>query len=403
MSSRISNIVSKINKQSTASKAQSGSVNPTIFERDFISVAKGKKGVKNFQSQRSMTVAQACVDNLKKKSGEITDAYTFSTETASGERVLTPIYKRFMCGGGGRCNGDAKSDVVLQTEKLGKMTVSMKKQGEAQIASAQAGEAAAVISAALQKDREIIGEIRGVITEILSRNSYYTLRNQYEQKYGINSFNQMVGELLGIKTGVASPSVSDITKFNGFLKRSGMTPRITAALSQYMSSPATKKKLFMEFASGEKRFIKSQSDRVAKWMLTWSDAGTITLNSVDSFVSARLGSFRFNVRDRGDGAGGSLRLAIREQMTLDAQEYKNFLVIEKNLMHDLEHAILTEGILDTAVDLVKTAGSAVANLYKGFVKAMKKILSMVSRLFAKGMASVLDFFGLEVEEMQYTW
>ena len=182
-----------------------------------------------------------------------------------------------------------------------------------------------------------------------------------------------------------------------------MTPRITAALSKYMSSPATKKKLLMEFASGEKRFIKSQSDRVAKWMLTWSDAGTITLDSVYSFVSARLGSFRFNVRDSGDGAGGSLRLAISEQMTLDAQEYKNFLVIEKNLMHDLEHAILTEGILDTAVDLVKTAGSAVANLYKGFVKAMKKILSMVSRLFAKGMASVLDFFGLEVEEMQYTW
>jgi hypothetical protein len=400
---RIANIAAMVKKKTTSTKKASGSLNPTAFEKDFISAAMGKDNLKFFQSERSKTVADKCISNLKKFSGEINGAKTHSTKTASGESVLSAVYKEFMCGAGGRCNGDAKSDVVLSTQSLGTMKISMKKQGEAQIASAQVGEANAVISAALGKNNEIVKAVRNIIKETMSRDSYYGLRNQYERKYGLNSFNKDLADLIGIKTSVSTVSTADIAKFNRFIARAGIQSTITQEMTQFMSRMETKKKLFLEFASGERRFVKRHSDRAANWMMTWSETGTIDLKSVEDFVNSNMGSFRFNIRDRGEGGGGSVRLAIREAFSLSPEEYKTFMLLENRTTREIERHILTEGILDSTVDLLKTAGSAVANLYKAFVKAIKNIMSMITRLFAKGTASVLEFFGLEVEEMTYTW
>ena len=94
---------------------------------------------------------------------------------------------------------------------------------------------------------------------------------------------------------------------------------------------------------------------------------------------------------------------VRENWNLTYSEHQNFLQYEKLLHDEFDLHCLTEGVLDDTIDLMKTAGAAVANLYKRFVAAIKTTLSMIANLFAQGVTTVLDFFDLETTEMSYSW
>jgi hypothetical protein len=394
---RIADIAARLQKQSDTEKLSSGALNPARFEGDIVSAMNKKDRLSAYQSAYAKITAQKCVDSLKKQVGAITGADQISKDSASGSSVLTPVYKRFMCGGVGRCNGDPKADVVILSQMNGKMRVSMKKQGAAQIAAAQAGEANAVISAALGATKEMPGLVRSILSQTLSKNSYYDIRAKYAQETAgkPEDFDSMLSNLTGLKTNASTPTSQDLNKFNAFLKAIGIQDKITASLREYMSSASVRKRIFREFASGEKRFVSKESDRVADWFLAWGESGTVELHEIDEFVNSHLGSFRMNIRDRGNESGGSLRVDIK-----DSQE---FLEIKKILYEDFDRYCLTEGIMDTTVSILRSAGSSVAAMYRNFIAAVKSVLDIIAALFTDGAAALLEYFGIETTELSYSW
>jgi 23S rRNA U2552 (ribose-2'-O)-methylase RlmE/FtsJ len=378
-------------------KQSSGALNPARFETDIVSAINGETRLSAYQSAYAKNCAEKCAKSLAKQIGAITKADQISKDSASGSSVLTPVYKRFMCGGVGRCNGDPKADVVVTSQMNGKMRISMKKQGAAQIAAAQAGEASAVISAALGVSKEMPTLVRSILSQTLSKDSYYDIRAKYGQENGgkPEDFDSMLSNLTGLKTNAATPTSQDLKKFNAFLKTIGIQDKITASLREYMTSASVRKRIFREFASGEKRFISKESDRIADWFLAWGESGTVELHEIDEFVDSHLGSFRMNIRDRGNESGGSLRVSIK-----DSQE---FLEIRKMLYEDFDRYCLTEGVMDTTVSILRSAGSSVAALYRNFIAAVKSVLDIVAALFTDGAAALLEYFGIETTELSYTW
>lgn len=402
--SRISDITSRLQQKTDTQKSVSGSLNPTLFEKDIVSALNGQNDVREYQSAYAMSVARLCARNIVSFVGGVKSAKK-SPESASGETVLSPLYRRYMCGGKGRCSGESKSDIIINSQMNGKMLVSVKKEGSAQLTAAGAGEASAVISAALGEDRNGVKAIRSILTAALSKENYYTAREEYARKNNTKpeAFDAMLGAITGMKTKAGAMTRAEIEAFNKFLETLGIKSQITLAMQEYLASPRAREAVLKEFASGSKRFIKSESDRSAEWFLLWSDKGYVKLADIDEFVGARLGSFRMNIRDRGDRAGGSLRVDFREAFDLDSIEYQEYLLIERRMHQDFDYDCLTEGVLDTTLSLVRTAGAAVAEAYKRFIGAVKTAMSMIARLLAKGIAALLDFFGIEVEELSYTW
>ena len=394
---RIADIAARLQKQSDMEKQSSGALNPARFETDIVSAINGETRLSAYQSAYAKNCAEKCAKSLAKQIGAITKADQISKDSASGSSVLTPVYKRFMCGGVGRCNGDPKADVVVTSQMNGKMRISMKKQGAAQIAAAQAGEASAVISAALGVSKEMPTLVRSILSQTLSKDSYYDIRAKYGQENGgkPEDFDSMLSNLTGLKTNAATPTSQDLKKFNAFLKTIGIQDKITASLREYMTSASVRKRIFREFASGEKRFISKESDRIADWFLAWGESGTVELHEIDEFVDSHLGSFRMNIRDRGNESGGSLRVSIK-----DSQE---FLEIRKMLYEDFDRYCLTEGVMDTTVSILRSAGSSVAALYRNFIAAVKSVLDIVAALFTDGAAALLEYFGIETTELSYTW
>lgn len=378
-------------------KQSSGALSPARFETDIVSAINGETRLSAYQSAYAKNCAEKCAKSLAKQIGAITKADQISKDSASGSSVLTPVYKRFMCGGVGRCNGDPKADVVVTSQMNGKMRISMKKQGAAQIAAAQAGEASAVISAALGVSKEMPTLVRSILSQTLSKDSYYDIRAKYGQENGgkPEDFDSMLSNLTGLKTNAATPTSQDLKKFNTFLKTIGIQDKITASLREYMTSASVRKRIFREFASGEKRFISKESDRIADWFLAWGESGTVELHEIDEFVDSHLGSFRMNIRDRGNESGGSLRVDIH-----DSQE---FFEIRKMLYEDFDRYCLTEGVMDTTVSILRSAGSSVAALYRNFVAAVKSVLDIIAALFTNGAAALLEYFGIETTELSYSW
>lgn len=397
MNDRIADISARLQKQSDAEKEVNGSLNPTRFESDLASALRGEDRLSAYQSSRAKTIALKCAKGLQRKTGKITEAFQTPKSSGNGTSVLTPIYKHFMCGDGGRCSGDPKSDLIVKSQMNGQMRISMKKRGSAQIATALVGEANAVISAALGKEKEIPSLVRSILSQTLSKENYYSIREKYAQMIGGNpeDFDSMLSNLTGLKTNADVPNSNDLKSFNKFLMLLGIKDKITASLRDYMSSSSTRKKIFREFASGEKRYVSREFYRSADWFLQWDDNGTLDLSEIEEFIESHLSSFRMNIRDRGNESGGSLRIDIRDEL-----EFKE---IEKILHEEFDRYCLTEGVADTTLNMIRTAGSAVAKLYKTFVAAIKSFLTIIAALFTQGAAALLEYFGLETTEMSYSW
>lgn len=394
---RINDILSRLKSQSDSEKRSSGALNATRFEQDLVSAINGETSISSYQSSRGMDIANRCVENMKKHFGGVKNAQAVSKTGVSGESVLTPIYKKFMCESGGRCSGDPKSDIIMSSQMHGKMQISIKKEGSAQIAAAQAGEANAVISAALGKDRLMVKTIRAILTETLSKDSYYKIRQQYADTSRGNpeDFDALLSKVTGLKTLSGSPTKKEIAEFNNFMQIIGVKEKISSSIRDYLAASSTRKKIFKEFASGEMRYVNKESNRRADWFMLWSESGTIEIEEIESFVDSHYGSFRMNIRDRGNESGGSLRIDIRES--------QEFLAIEKELHQEFDYYCLTEGVLDTTVNMIRSAGTAVANLYKTFISAVKSVLSFIAALFASGTATLIEFFGIETTDMSYSW
>lgn len=403
--SRISDIASRLRSFSETEKSLSGYINPTKFEKDLVFAINENKDLKNYQSKRAMEIAQKCALNLTEKIGK-SSANSVVTDnfTGSGEMVLSPIYKKFMCLNR-KCNGDPKSDIIIKSQMNGKMSVSIKKEGDAQIASAQVGEANAVISAALGQSNEVVQIVRETLSRILPKDSFYAVRNLFSQRTGQTpeKFDAMLSTMLGVRTDKTTISPNEAKLFNIFLESVGAKTEISNSVKSFMSSVSTRKKIFKEFASGEKRYISSEKHRSADWFMTWSEEGRITVTEIDEFINTNYNSFRMTIRDRGNYSGGSLRLDIRENLELDSNEYNHFKSIEKVFHKEFDSICLTEGILDSIVSMTRKGEKAVVNVYKKFVSAIKNLLSMIARIFAQGFSYVLEFFGLEVSEMSYSW
>lgn len=397
MNDRIADISARLQRQSDAEKEASGSLNPTRFEGDLASALRGEDRLSAYQSARGKSVALKCAKALQGQTGRITGATQTPKSSGNGASVLTPVYKHFMCGDGGKCSGDPKSDLIVKSQMNGEMHISMKKMGSAQIATALAGESNAVISAALGRDKEIPTLVRSILSQTLSKEYYYSTREKYANATGGNpeDFDSMLANLTGLKTRGETPSSADLKAFNRFLQMMGIKEKITHSLRDYMASSSVRKKIFREFASGEKRYIAKESYRSADWFLQWNDEGAADLSEIDGFIDNHLGSFRMNIRDRGNESGGALRIDIR-----DSSDFKE---TEKMLHEDFDKYCLTEGVADTTLNIIRTAGSAVAKLYKNFVAAIKSFLTVVAALFAEGTAALLEYFGIETTEMSYSW
>jgi len=395
--SRINDILSRLKQQSDSDKKFSGDINPTRFEQDLVSAINGEKSISAYQSAKGMDVAKRCVESMKRHFGGVQKAQVVSKSGISGESVLSPIYKKFMCGGGGRCSGDPKSDILVSSQMHGKMQISIKKEGSAQIAAAQAGEANAVLSAALGKDKAVVKTIRAILSETLSKDSYYKIRQSYATKTGSRpeEFDALLSKVTGLKTSDMSPSRKEISEFNTFMEIIGVKEKISSSIRDYLASTPVRKKIFKEFASGEMRYVSKESKRRADWFMLWSETGTIQVEEIESFIDTHYSSFRMNIRDRGNQSGGSLRIDIRE--------WEEFIAIEKELHEEFDYYCLTEGVLDTTVGIIRSAGTAVANLYKTFVSAVKSTLSFIAALIASGTSTLFEFFGIETTDMSYSW
>lgn len=393
-------IAQRLKQKSDSEKESSNAINSTKFEKDIVSALQGKTDIGQYQSAYAMRIAKMCARKITQNTGGITSIKRNSDKkTMNGVSVLSPLYRRYMCTANQKCNGDPKSDIVLVSQLNGKMLVSMKKQGDAQIASALSGEANAVVSAALGENNQMVKITRELFSSILPKQNYYEIRSKFKDK----DFDSILSSLIGLKSGSGTPSSAQIIAFNKFLDSVGIKTKIIEGLNNYMRSSVVRKKIFKEFASGEKRYIPTEKDRSADWFLVWSQTGDILLSDIDQFIDSHYGSFRMNIRDRGNESGGSLRVDVREMWNLDPQQYSKFLIIEKETHKEFDYACLTEGILDSTVSLLKTSGATVAAVYRKFVAAVKALLSMIARLFAKGVAAVLDFLGLEISEMSYSW
>jgi hypothetical protein len=394
---RIQDIALRLKAQTDTEKQQSTALNTTRFESDLVSAINGEKDISRYQSSRGKQIALLCVADMNSKFGGVKKAVLISNEGGNGSSVLSPIYKKFMCADGARCSGDPKADIIMSTQMHGKMQISVKKEGSAQVATAQAGEANAVISAALGKDKRIISTVREIITQTLSKKSYYAIRDNYAVQHGVDpeDFDKTLSKMIGLRTKASRPSASEIQEFNSFLNTIGIKEQITSSLRDYMASPYARRSIFKEFASGEKRYTAVESRRRADWFMTWNESGRIQIEEIEDFINANIGSFRMNIRDRGNQSGGSLRIDIRES--------NDFLEIEKQMLEEFDMFCLTEGVLDTTVSLMRSAGKQVASLYKLFVSAVKSLVSFISALFASGTATILEFFGLQTTELSYSW
>jgi hypothetical protein len=402
---RMADIAARLLRQSNTDKQSSGAINATAFESDLVASINGVTTIGGYQSGYAKILANKCKNSLAKLVGEIDTAILISQQKGGGASVLSSLYKKFMCADGVKCNGDPRTDILLDSGKNGQMRMSVKKHGDAQISSAQAGEANAIISAALGQDKDLPALVRQIISEVLPKNSYYKIRDKYAKNTNgkPEDFDNMLGTMTGLKTGSSAPTTKQITTFNSFLLSVGVKKKVSLAIHTYMSSDNVRKKLFREFASGEKRYVPKEKNRSAEWFLQWSENGQVDIEKIDDFVDSHLGVFRMNIRDRGIGSGGSVRVDVRENWNLTYSEHQNFLQYEKLFHDEFDLHCLTEGVLDDTIDLMKTAGAAVANLYKRFVAAIKTTLSMIANLFAQGVTTVLDFFDLETTEMSYSW
>ena len=404
MSDRMADIAARLLRQSNTDKVSSGAINATAFESDLVASINGVTTIGGYQSGYAKIIADKCKNNLTRLVGEVDTAILISQHSAAGASVLSPIYKKFMCADGTKCNGDPRTDILLDSEKNGQMRISVKKHGDAQISSAQAGEANAIISAALGQDKDLPTLVRQIISEVLPKNSYYKIRTKYatDTNGKPEDFDNMLGTMTGLKSGSKAPSANQVNVFNKFLLSVGVKKKVSAAIHTYMSSDNVRKKLLKEFASGEKRYVSKEKNRSAEWFLQWSESGNVNVEKIDDFVNSHLGIFRVQIRDRGTGAGGSVRVDVRENWNLTYSEHQDFLLYEKALHDEFDLHCLTEGVLDDTVDILKSAGAAVANLYKGFVDAVKNVLSMIARIFAMGVTTVLEFFDIEVTQISIT-
>lgn len=393
MSERLDQILSKVNKRSDAAKAVSGSVNPLQFESDLVAALNGEKSLSKYQSLGGQRVAVACASALTSVAGKITKARRVARSGVDGKAVLSPMYKRFMCGGIGRCNGDSKSDLVCSSQMNGVMQVSLKKAGAAQIASAQAGEINAVLSAALEGDKQYLNTVRNIVKSTLDRESYYKIRNQYSYENPQEPFDAVISRMIGLQSKTGLVSAAEIREFNKFLGMIGVREKITKSLQEFMSSPPIREKILREFASGENRYNSANSEMSADWFLTWDEGGKVELMDIDQFVKKT--PFRMNIRDRGNGGGGSLRIDIRE-----SEEYKRIVAA---LNEEWEFMCLTEGVLDTTLGMIRSAGKAVADLYRAFVQAVKGLVQFIAALVLSGFSTLMEWVGIEVDEMSYTW
>jgi len=396
--SRISDILSRVQAQFNAQKQSSGSLNSRTFEGDLVAALRGSDSLRDYQSAYSKGVAKMCAGNLVKLVGQVSTARNISAEPVGGAQALSPLYRQYMCRGGERCNGDSKADLVIVSKGKGKMGISIKKEGDAQIASAQANEINAVITAALGEGNELVGIVRAVVSEILPKEAYYRIRNSY----GDRSFDSLLTAMTGLGSGSKTPDLKQLEAFAAFLEYMGIKSKISEAARRYMTLPETRRKILREFASGSRRFAPKYRDRVADWMMVWGESGRVSLMSIDEFVERNLGSFRMSIRDRGAFGGGALRIDIREWM-VEPHAVSQLAEMERRFLDGFDMICLEEGVLDTATDLVKTAGKAVAQQYRRFVAAVRGILAAIARLFTRGVGTALAFFDLEIEEMSYNW
>lgn len=396
MNDRIADISAKIQRMSNTEKETSGSLNPARFEGDLASALRGETRLSSYQSGFAKNIATKCSKSLQKKTGKITSAVQ-TPKSGNGAAVLSPIYKQFMCTDGGRCSGDPKSDLIVKSQMNGEMHISMKKKDGAQIATALAGEANAVISAALGREKEIPSLVRSILSQTLSKEYYYDIREKYAQSFGKNpqDFDSLLSNVIGLNTREDIPSPNTLKEFNKFLQIIGIKEKISSSLREYMSSTGVRKKIFREFASGERRYIQSESYRSADWFLQWSESGEADLSDIDEFIDSHFSTFRMNIRDRGNESGGAIRISIKDSL--------NFKETKESLHEEFDKYCLTDGVMDTTLNIIRTAGSNVANLYRNFVAAIKSFLTIIAALFTEGTAYLLQFFGLETTELSYSW
>jgi len=415
-------------------------IDPTQFEGDLVKAfnsisVRGAEGREvepdqKFQHAEAGKLAQKCVKSLTARIGEGRKAWRMAG--AGGTSVLTPAYKD---GGPGKSvkSGEPKCDVVFITTSGGRYRCSVKAGAGAQIASAQTGEMWAVMNAVFTG--HVMGPIAQIITTVISETGnsevYYKNRKQFDKMYGEDCFDALLSKVTGLKSGAGAPTKAELARINEFLNVLGITQKITPQISAYMRKTENRVKLLREFATGELRFNKE--NYIASHFLKWFENGTVELYDVNTFLQKTLPNFRFALRDRGSGRGIALRadntgtgkasdtkpcrnLVDEDRYLnlfgnpLDEDRYLNLFgnpLNEERFLNLFENPLNEERYLEIRDQLNEKLSDWVGEVLRRGLKllasAVSKVVDFFARLAAAGVDMILDYFGVEPTQMEYTW
>lgn len=370
-----------------SASGRTGKLNATFFEVDIVNEIQARNGKpKSNKTANNTPAAEALavkiVDSIQSVAGAPTSAFTLS---GNPERAnLTQVYRDF-----GVTVGESKTDIGIVIQKTHLCTV--KKKEESQFASAQANECSAVIQAVFMNDpakQDLARRVADIVKMGMTKENFYKLREKNR------NFDQLLATVLGLRSG-ATISRGDMKALNTMMEEIGLTPKITGEITNFLSNDDNKKAVFAEFITGAKRFV--NEEYIPDTLLAWGSDGSVVWKDIQKYIDEAYskGAFKYNIRDRGTGRGGALRLEPIRMEEMNPEEKTLYIQLVEEFDRDMDSMILQEGIFRSIRGGLAKVGSFAMDVIRWVAEAAKKIWSFVAALITKGVGVLMQVFGIE--------
>lgn len=370
-------------------RGSGGKLDATKFEKDIINEIRRRNGSGPITgangSSAAKDLAKRVVDSLTSVAGKPVDSYALSG--SSKTTSITDVYKNF-----GLKSGEAKTDISVTISKEHLCTV--KKREGSQFASAQANECSAVIQAVFMESTlekvALAKKISDIVKTGMTKENFYRLRRENE------NFDELLATVLGLRSG-ATIKRGDMTALQNIMAETGLTIRITSELTNFLQNDRNKIAVFTEFITGRKRFTDKRF--IPDTLFAWGMDGSVYWKNIDSYIKEAYakGAFKYNIRDRGTGRGGALRLEPIHMESLNDEERKFHSILVEDFNREMDEMVLQEGILDSLRKGLSKVGSVAMDVVRWVAETAKKIWSFIATLISKGIGVLMQVFGVEAE------
>lgn len=358
-------------------------IDATKFERDLVRALNGEKGYSRFQSRGAEILAHKVAASLNAQFGKRGPAEQVAGKGSPAD--LTQIYRDY-----GVKSGEPKTDITIGNDRC-----SMKYAKGYQIASAQVNETQAVFAAAFDDHAEYKALLQQYVLPLLNqtmnRATFYKLRDKYDKKDKA-ALQNMLSQVMSLHSSRGDATSQQLKQFSEFLDDLGVRLPVRGKLHEFLRSTKTKERLFYEFATGERRFVRPILS--ATHMLTWDETGRVDYIPSREYVTKHLSDFSYSIRDRGSRRGAALRLGgggvSESRIILDESTAMLFDAIDR----EYAMMLLDEGVVGDLWGKAK-------DLLRQIIDAVKAVIAFLLRVVQQGINAVMTVFGYEIDGM--TW